>query len=316
MTLCRKCLEWARIHADLMPQGAAAMLSMLLITLRSFVGLRFIPNINGNALTAALLCSLASASTVYAQSAASSAPAAPLVQIGAGDEIKYEVYGQSEMNSTLYVADDGSISIPLAGAIQVQGLSPAQAAARAEQALRAGYLVNPHVSIAVTQSRGQKVSVLGEVGNPGRYAVDSKTTLFDVLAQAGGVTENGADEVYILRPQANGSVARIAVNVRRMDRIESGTPMPTLQPGDSVSVPRADQFYIYGEVTAPNKYRIETNMTVIQAIARAGGVTARGSSKRVEIKRRTADGNYTTFSAKASDVLQADDVMRVKESIF
>jgi polysaccharide biosynthesis/export protein len=308
MTLCRNCLGWARIHADHTRQEANAALSTLLNVLRTFVRARVLVK------AAALVWSIASISAATAEAPATTA--APLVQIGVGDEIKYEVYGQSEMNSTLHVADDGSISIPLAGAIQVQGLSPAQAAERAEHALRAGYLVNPHVSIAVTQSRGQKVSVLGEVGNPGRYAVDSKTTLFDVLAQAGGVTENGADEVFILRPQSNGSVARIAVNVRRMDRFESGTPMPTLQPGDSVSVPRADQFYIYGEVTAPNKYRIETNMTVIQAIARAGGVTARGSSRRVEIKRRTADGNYTTFSAKASDVLQADDVLRVKESIF
>lgn len=252
-----------------------------------------------------------------AQSPADAKPAAtPLVQLGPGDEIKYEVYGQPEMNSTLHIADDGTISIPLAGLIAVQGLSPAQAAERAEHALRDGYLVNPHVDIAVVQSRGQKISVLGEVGTPGRYPVDSRSTLFDVLAQAGGLTQTGADDVFILRPMSDGSVNRLRVNVRNLNQAQNGVPIQTLLPGDSVYVPRADLFYIYGEVTAPNKYRIETGMTVIQAIAIAGGATARGSSKRVEIKRRAADGNYTTFSAKATDLIKPDDVLRVKESLF
>ena len=91
---------------------------------------------------------------------------------------------------------------------------------------------------------------------------------------------------------------------------------PTLQNGDSINVPRVQQFYIYGEVNSPNKYPIEPGMTVIEAIVRAGGVTPRGSERRVDIKRLVAPGKYDTLHAKASDPVQPNDVIRVKESIF
>lgn len=272
---------------------------------------------------AVLLLTMVAAQAAFGQAAPQSSPQPagpeidpPLLQLGPGDEITYDVYGQPEMSIKLHVADDGTISIPLAGTINVMGLSPKAAEEAAERALRDGYLVDPHVTISIVQSRNQKVSVLGDVGNPGRYPIDSKTTIFDVLAQAGGVTESGADEAYILRPSSDGTVLRIPVNVRNLERIKAGAPLPTLRAGDSVFVPHAEQFYIYGEVKSPNKYRIEPAMTVIQAIARAGGVTERGSSKRVEIRRRTENGDYKTFSAKASDLVQSEDVIRVKESLF
>jgi polysaccharide export outer membrane protein len=93
-------------------------------------------------------------------------------------------------------------------------------------------------------------------------------------------------------------------------------PTLTLRGGDSLFVPPAEQFYIHGEVKAPNMYRLEPGMTVVQAISRGGGVTPRGSSNRIEIQRRKPDGSYKTSSAALGDVLQADDVIRIKERIF
>lgn len=73
---------------------------------------------------------------------------------------------------------------------------------RIEKTLRdRGILLDPHVTISVVQSRSQRVSVLGEVGAPGRYPVESNTTVFDLLAQAGGTTENSADVIYIYNAQ-------------------------------------------------------------------------------------------------------------------
>jgi polysaccharide export outer membrane protein len=63
-------------------------------------------------------------------------------------------------------------------------------------------------------------------------------------------------------------------------------------------------------------YRLEPGMTVIQAVARAGGITVRGSDRRIEIKRPAKDGKYEIIHAKPDDVIAADDVIRVKESIF
>jgi polysaccharide biosynthesis/export protein len=242
---------------------------------------------------------------------------APLLQLGAGDSVSVQVYGQPDMNSTVYVSDDGSIPIALVGSVPVSGLSPSEASARIEKALRDGkYLVDPHVTLTVTESRSQRVAVLGQVGHPGRYSIQSNTTIFDLLAEAGGITETGGDLVYILRPDKDGNITRLPLSLKSVSDGSKSNSEPQLKGRDSVFVPLAPQLYIYGEVMSPGKFKVEPGMTVIQAIARAGGITQRGSQNRVVIKRRKADGTYDTTSAKLSDLVQADDVIRVKESIF
>jgi polysaccharide export outer membrane protein len=240
----------------------------------------------------------------------------PIMQLGPGDSITIQVYGQPDMGSTLYVGDDGVISVPLAGKVQVAGLSPAQASSRIENALKTGkILVDPHVSITVATSRSQRVSVLGQVNTPGRIPIDSTTTIFDLLAQAGGVSATGSDVIYIIRHDKDGRETRLPVDLRTL---ANGGTMPdvVLKGGDSVFVPKAEQFSIAGEVSTPGRYRIEGNMTVVEAIARAGGITQRGSARRVEIKRKGPNGAYTSFKAKSGEPIQPDDIIQVKESIF
>lgn len=240
-----------------------------------------------------------------------------LVELGPGDSVSMEVYGQPDLRTTVSVADDGSISVPLIGRIKVAGLSSVDAAQRIETAMKDGqYLIDPHVTLTVMQSEGQRVSVLGEVRQPGRYAITSKTSVFDLLAQAGGVSNTSADVVYILRTDVNGVINRYPINLKGFADQGHALPTVTLQSGDSLYVPRAQQFYIYGEVSKPEMYPIEPGMTVIEAIIRAGGVTPRGSERRVEIKRAGKDGKYVIVQAKPSDLVQPDDVIRVKESIF
>jgi polysaccharide biosynthesis/export protein len=168
----------------------------------------------------------------------------------------------------------------------------------------------------VVQSRSQRVSVLGEVTSPGRYGIDAKTTIFDLLAQAGGTRETGADLVYLMRADAAGHIARTPINLKGLTDNSVSVPDLALRGGDVIYVPRADQFYVEGEVQSPAMYRLEPNMTVDQAIARAGGVTARGSLHRIEIKRRDSRGQQVSSGAKLCDRVQPNDVIRVKESLF
>src|SRR5215475_13203091 len=124
-------------------------------------------------------------------------PDRPLLQLGAGDQVKMEVFGRPEMDTVTYVSDDGTVRVPLAGPVPIAGRSPAEAAERVEAALRKGqFLVDPHVTFTVIQSRSQRVSVLGEVKSPGRYPIESNSTVLDLIAQAGGPTEKGADTIY------------------------------------------------------------------------------------------------------------------------
>jgi len=249
--------------------------------------------------------------------AASSTAPGPLTPLGPGDSVTLHVFGQPDMDGMLGVADDGTISVPLAGPVQVTGLSADNAARKIERSLKdRGYFTDPHVTLTVTQSLSQRVSVLGEVRTPGRYPVDSKTTIVDLLAQAGGETELGSDTVYVLRPDASGTIQRYAVDLKGLANADTSTPTQLLRSGDSVYVPRAAQFFILGEVQKPSMYKLEPNLTVIQAIAVAGGVTAKGSARRVEIKRTSKNGEQIVIKPNSSDLVQPGDVIRVKESIF
>ena len=243
----------------------------------------------------------------------------PLLQLGAGDQVKMEVYGRPEMDSTTYIADDGTIRVPLAGTVKIGGLSPSAAGQKVEAALKEGqFLVDPHVTFTVVVSRSQRVSVLGEVKNPGRYPMESNTTVLDLLAQAGGASDKGADIIYILRPDASGNLQRIPVNLNGAVDVKEATPaiLQTLHGGDSIYVPVAEQFYIAGQVHSPAMYRLDAGMTLLEAIARAGGITERGSASRVQIKRRDPKGGYRVISGKPDEKIQAEDVITVKERIF
>lgn len=247
--------------------------------------------------------------------------ASGLIQLGPGDSVRIEVYGQPAMTTTVYVGDDGTIRVPLVDhPVTVSGLSAVNAGKKVEEALKVGgYLNDPHVTLALLQSRSQRVAVMGKVHKPDRYTIDPKTTLFDLLAQAGGITEDGANYAYLLRADVPGGPQKIVAKLGGFTSASESVPMQSLQGGDTLFVPPAEKFYIYGEVATPSVYRLEPGMTVLQAIARAGGITPRGSERRVQIKRPTKDskdGHYVILHAKPDDLIQPDDVIFVKESIF
>lgn len=241
----------------------------------------------------------------------------PTLRLGTGDAVVVQVFGRPEFNTTAYVSEDQTILVPLAGSVRVGGLSPADAATQVAEALRAGeYLVDPQVSVTFSQFRSQQVSVLGEVHTPGRYPIESKTSVLDMLAQAGGVSEVGADTIVLIRPGADGKTQRIPVDLKKLTSGASDDPAVGLKGGDSLFVPRAEQYYVYGEVQTPNMYRLESGTTVVQAISRSGGLTPRGSDRRIEIKRQVAEGKYKTFDAELGDPVKPNDVIRVKERLF
>jgi polysaccharide export outer membrane protein len=98
--------------------------------------------------------------------------------------------------------------------------------------------------------------------------------------------------------------------------VRSGAAQPDVAGGDVIYVERAPRFYIYGEVQRPGLFRLERNMTVLQALAAGGGLTARGTERGLRVKRRDADGKLQIIDAQHDDLLRPDDVVYVKESLF
>jgi polysaccharide export outer membrane protein len=75
-------------------------------------------------------------------------------------------------------------------------------------------------------------------------------------------------------------------------------------------------FYIYGEVQRPGAFRLEQNMSVVQALSMGGGITSRGTQRGITILRRADDGTLQEIEAEAADLVKKDDVIYVKESLF
>lgn len=256
-----------------------------------------------------------------AQTAAAPGAAAhqPLLLLGPGDQVTMHVFGQSNMDGNMYVADDGTVQVPLAGPVHVAGLSPTGAAHAVEAALRQKQiLVNPHVTFTIETTRSQQVSILGEVHVSGKISITSNTTLLELLAAAGGETPDGADSVYILRAGPDGAMQRLTVNLQQLN--EAGaTPEAaefTMKGGDQVFVPRAAKIFVTGEVHAPGQFKFDADMTVLEAVARAGGITNMGSTHRIVIRREQPDGKYRQISARLTDRIQPNDVITVRERIF
>ena len=235
--------------------------------------------------------------------AAPGAVVSPLTPLGPGDSVTLHVFGQPDMDSVLAVADDGTIRVPLAGSVQVGGVAADEAARRVEKAFKdGGYFVSPHVSLTVTQSLSQRISVLGEVHAPGRYPIDSKTTILDLLAQAGGPTELASNTVYILHTDASGGVKRYPVTLQGLTTSGGVGAGQALHAGDSVFVPRAEQFYILGEVQKPSMYKLEPNLTVIQAISIAGRRHCQGQrpARRNQARRQGWQGSHRQGQSQRS----------------
>lgn len=237
--------------------------------------------------------------------------------LGAGDVVRINVFQNPDMLTETRVAENGNISFPLVGAVTVGGLTVAQAQARIAEALaKGGFVNNPQVNLLVVQFKSKQVSVLGYVNRPGRFPIEeASVTLADMLATAGGIANGGADEVVITRT-AGGANEQITVNLNAMFVDKNMKSNLVLRNGDIIYVPRAPVFYIYGEVQRPGAYRIERNMTVMQALSLGGGPTLRGTDKGLRLTRRNPQGLVQEYEANLNDPVRPDDVLYVRERLF
>lgn len=244
-------------------------------------------------------------------------PARQDYRLGSGDTIGVQVFQNPDLTVEARVSESGVIGYPLIGSVQLGGLSIAEAEKKIADALRAGGFVRaPQVNIVLRQVRGNQVAVLGQVNRPGRFALEtSNTRVSDMLAAAGGVTPGG-DDVLILTGQRQGQPFRRVIDIPGLFLNQKQDEDVVLAGGDTLFVNKAPVFYIYGQAQRPGPYRIERGMTVMQALAQGGGPTARGSQNRLKLHRRDAAGKVVETDPELSDLVRAEDVIYVRESIF
>ena len=214
-------------------------------------------------------------------------PAVNDYRIGAKDLLEITVHELPELNQTVRVAEDGSITLSLLGKIDVAGLTPQELEQKLAAALDRQYTKGAHVTVFIREY--QKVSVIGAVGRPGQYELVGTTTLLQVIAQAGGRTAQAMNDVYIYRQGPDGQQTILTV---RLDDLDSGKKEAnvTLMPKDVISIPIdvTHNVFVYGEVKTPGviSYLSSKKITLLQAIAQAGGPTEWAKKSKVVIKRK------------------------------
>ena len=238
-------------------------------------------------------------------------------RLGPGDSIRIQVFQNLDLTLETRVSESGTITYPLLGSVRLGGLTLGAAGAEiARQLKEGGFLQQPQVNVVLVQNRGNQVSVLGQVMHPGRYPLDNfNIRLTEMLAIASGITTNGAD-VAILTGLRNGQPFRKEVDIPALFLDNRMQDDIVVAPGDVIYVQRAPVFYIYGEAQRPGVYRIERNMTVQQAMALGGGPTVRGTEYMIRLHRRKPDGTLEQLSPEKSDLVQPEDVLYIRESLF
>ena len=272
--------------------------------------------------------SVAAQTGVMQPQAPAPAPAASSdAPIGPRDVLEINVFQEPTLNTRVTVTDDGKISFPLIGKLDVNGMRPVQLEQVIKSRLEPKYLQKADVSVLVLVAGNQPISVVGAVMRPGTINVTGNITLLQALTQAGGLATGYGKTAYVLRSAQNGLTDQIAIDIE--DLTVNGNPdlnLP-LRPNDVVNVPLETMINIYllGEVMHPGKvqFRRSQSPTLLQALADAGGPTDRAASKCV-IKRKVAGKEQSIvidykriLNGKAPDVsLLDDDTIYVRESTF
>jgi polysaccharide export outer membrane protein len=246
--------------------------------------------------------------------------AAPLsadeYRLGVGDVVQVQVYEQPDLTTTAPIGQAGTIRFWLLGEVEIDGLTAAEAEKRLEQRLEnEGFIKNPQVIVSITQFRSQQVSVLGWVNKAGKYPISEEgSTVIDMLAQAGGLKDDAGDVVTVIATRG-GTRTRKQVDLGLIYKgmLEENI---ALRDTDVVIVPRMNVFYMYGEISRPNQYRLERNMTVMQALSMGGGLTAKGTDNGIKVTRTNDKGEITETTVDLNSFIQPNDVLYIKESLF
>ena len=231
-------------------------------------------------------------------------------RLGANDVIKVSVYDHPDLSIEAQLDANGMINFPLIGSVSLNSKTFSEAEKILIERLNDdGVIRNPQVNILIVDYRSQKVAVIGEVNKPGRYALDGKTNLLDMLALAGGISPTGGDKIVVVRDNRKNEYK---IN----DLFSSNRQLPQLKNGDQIFIPRMQQIYVYGEVIRPGAYRLESDMTVMQALSVAGGFTPKASHRSIEIQRKTKSGTLESVDVELTDIVKENDVIYVDESLF
>ena len=260
-------------------------------------------------------------------------------RLGPGDEVAIEVIGEDEISrSQMPIGADGVIHAPLAGPVQVEGLNVGEVRELLTGRLRT-YIHEPQVIVRVVKFGSQSVSVIGAVKRPGLHQLRGRKSLIEVLSLTGGLREDAGHVIKITRRREQGriplatarddSTRRFSVasaNIEDVLKANHPADNVIIEPNDVISVPRAEMVYVIGAVGRSGGFalREQESVSVLQALALAGGVDGTAAVRRARILRPAPGGGERLelpvdlkhiMESNSEDVaLQPEDILFVPNS--
>jgi polysaccharide export outer membrane protein len=256
---------------------------------------------------------------------AAQSPVAVVYVIGPEDLLTITVFDEADLTNKYRVDSEGMVTFPLVGRILASGLTIREFQDRLVERLSSGYIKNPQVRVEMDQYKSQSVFVIGEVRTPGKIVMSGTMSLIEALALAGSPTTAASSELIVIHPkkvkpgevtlpdEATDAV-RTLVNIKDLQVGKAGQGI-VLQDGDTVFVPKAQTFYITGQVRSPGSYVLEPGMTILQAISLAGGLTERGSDRGMKIER-IVGGKRQEVDVTLTDTVQPNDTIVIRQRFF
>ncbi len=242
------------------------------------------------------------------------------MRLGPGDLIEVSVYNVPELSSKVRISNAGDIYLPLVDYVHVDGLTQEEAQSLIQKRLSdGGFVRSPHVTIFVDDAASQGVTILGEVTKPGIYPDTADHKLYAVISQAGGFNAAASRKIAIIR-RNHPEPIRIELPRNLADDTSGNID---IEPGDTITVPRAPIIYVVGDVGRPAGLLVDNgSLTVLQALALAGGTNRTAKLSAARILHKSATGMSETkveikkmLEAKVPDVtLQADDILFIPVS--
>jgi len=255
--------------------------------------------------------------------------------VGSNDVLTITVFDQPQLAGKYIVQADGTFTFPLLGRVKAGGLTvQALEDDLRDRLVKGGFLKQPQIGVSVDQYRSQQIFIMGEVRQPGSLQFTGSMSIIEALARVGSTTERAGPEAVILRSSNGGSQPDAAAIERAQNaaadenskdpniiRINLQNLQGTLsqnvelRAGDTIFVPRAESVFVSGQVRSVGEYVFRKGMTVRQVLTLAGGVTERGSTRRIQIIR-SINGVDTTIGATLQDQVRAGDTVVVREGYF
>jgi len=243
--------------------------------------------------------------------------------------LELKVFQVDELSQTVRVSEDGSITLPLIGRIVVEGLTQEGVVQKLTGLLQAKYVKNPQVTIFIKEYKNQQVAVIGAVEKAGSYELVGRKNLLQIISMAGGFSETAGNEIFILREGPDGVTSSVAIDLK--DLLVNGNQKLNIpiEPNDVINVPvdREIRVFVMGRVNKPGaiKSKLSEGVTLLQAIADAGGLAEGAKESAIMITRKDKAGKEQKIRVNLKDIikgkkkdvaLQEGDVVYVPESFW